>query len=76
MNISRDPRAFNFVSECDDILRTIASRPYHDTIDLVDELERRATLAAPDQDPRLSCADLRLDAALGTGQPISECEAR
>jgi hypothetical protein len=76
MRISRDPKAFDFVSECNDVLRTIASRPYRDTIRHVDALERRATLAVPDQDPRLSCADLRLDAALHTGQPASECEAR
>jgi hypothetical protein len=76
MSTKQGTKAFNFDSECDEILRTIASRPYRDTLMLVDALERRATLALPDQDARLSCADLRLDAALATGQQASECEAR
>jgi hypothetical protein len=67
----------NFNDETDAILRDIGRREYTATLLLIDELERRADDATPGQrsrEARVSCAELRLDAALETRQPLSVCE--
>jgi hypothetical protein len=67
----------NFDDETVAILRDIGRREYSATLLLIDELERRADDATQGQRTRevmISCAELRLDAALETRQPLSVCE--
>jgi hypothetical protein len=67
---------FDFSKECDQILRNLATSSYEDTIRRVNDLERRALGTNLPENPALSCADLRLDAALVTRQSLAECERR
>lgn len=67
---------FDFNAACDEVLTTISSESYDETVRRIDELEKKAKVADPNQDPQVSCADLRLLAAILTGQPLSECERK
>ena len=63
-----------FDARTDQILRQLTSAPYAATISCIDALDR-AMLGDPHQrDANVSCAALRLDAALLTRQPLEECE--
>lgn len=68
--------SFDFQRECDDIIRSLTKRSYLASVSLIDSLEKKAAADGLDRDARVSCADLRLDAALGTKQPAAECLQR
>ena len=63
-----------FSRRADEILRTLGSRPYRENLAAIDELEKDALVDSDPQAVAVSCADLRLDAALVTHQPYDECE--
>jgi hypothetical protein len=58
------------------ILREIGKRDYLETLRAIDQLENDALIVSDRHAVALSCADLRLDAALVTGQSCEESEQR
>jgi hypothetical protein len=65
-----------FSKKANAILREIATRNYLETLAAIDQLENSDFIVSDRHAVALNCADLRLDAALGTGQPYEESERR
>jgi ADP-glucose pyrophosphorylase len=65
-----------FNSRTNTILRQIGTREYDETINAIDELEQEMEASSHIHDVKISCADLRFDAAVETRQPLQECERR
>lgn len=63
-----------YMARVDSILKGLHSRDYIDSIALIDALENDASADGGTCAVTLNCAELRLDAALLTKQPISVCE--
>jgi hypothetical protein len=77
MNTIEDKTGFEFSKECDEILRNLDSWSYEEAIEAIDQVERRAKVGGVhEHEITVSCADLRLDAALITKQSLAECERR
>ena len=67
----------DFDSETTQLLRELGTTDYAVLLKRINDLEERYTINAPEQTAfaiRVSCADLRLDAALIASRPSSECE--
>jgi hypothetical protein len=65
-----------FGRQTDLVLSCIRKRTYAETLDAIDRLELDAARDLGWHGVAVSCADLRLDAALATSQPFEECERR
>jgi hypothetical protein len=65
-----------FLLGTDAILAALWRRSYEELIGSIDDLEERAARSLNAHQVKVSCADLRLDAALESNQPLVEQRSR